>query len=261
MDLIEFQKLFSRAILESDETYKKNFHALVKSKSSVDQSGLSIYQNNFVGTLYKVLKDIFPSILNLVGDNCFRFAAEGYIKNQYCIVGDLNQYGVDFPKYISKILDDAIYLEEVGLVDLMLHQVFYEKDSIEFTDSMLNFYFSQDPEILKVNMSGAVRKFEVSDIGFKLWLVHNPQFDFLEKNILQEKNKLLVWRDRSFSRNIKYLTENEKQLLNCLELETTLYELSNSIGSMLTLEDFTTILIDFLRHGILDISRGDCGSP
>lgn len=101
------------------KTQTKGNTAIFDRNENSTNSGLSVYQNNFLFGLIDCLKNTFPSILFLLGDDNFKFFARKFIISNPGDQPDKNMYGLDFSEFIGQQqeLSECFYLKEIGQLD------------------------------------------------------------------------------------------------------------------------------------------------
>src|SRR3990167_8802339 len=84
---------------------------------------LGIYRNNIFTHLTQALKNIYPLIHQLVGDEFFQFCAKEYINQYPSGNGDLQNYGEYFNVFLADFTPAAhlIYLAEVATFEWLCH--------------------------------------------------------------------------------------------------------------------------------------------
>jgi hypothetical protein len=84
---------------------------------------MRLYQQNVLVHLIKALRNTYPLILRLVGDDFFQITAKAYIKQYPSRSGDLNDYGEYFSDFLAEYqpLKDLIYLAEVAQFEWTCH--------------------------------------------------------------------------------------------------------------------------------------------
>lgn len=120
MSLQNLQADFAEAVL-SDIPY---FDA-------VEPAGnLVIYKNNIFAHQIHALKDIYPLITKLVGDDFFRMTAKEYINRYPSRSGNLHAYGEYFSDFLAEYppLHDMMYLAEVAQFEWACHTAFFAAD-------------------------------------------------------------------------------------------------------------------------------------
>lgn len=91
---------------------------------------ISIHHNNMMSALFRTMKNTYPLISKLVGDDFFRITASEYIKQYPSRSGNLNDYGAYFSDFIAEFqpLKDLIYLAEVAQFEWICHELAFAAD-------------------------------------------------------------------------------------------------------------------------------------
>lgn len=114
MLLQNMQDEFAKAILSED---KLSFIS--------PDANLEIYKYNFLSNLTQTLRDTYPLICKIVGDEYFCFIAAEYIQHYPSRSGNLAEYGQYFADFINHYpaLNDYVYLSEVARFEWICHNV------------------------------------------------------------------------------------------------------------------------------------------
>lgn len=84
---------------------------------------IRLYQHNLIMHLTAALRQTYPLILRLVGDDFFQLTVKAYIKQYPSRSGDLNEYGEYFSDFLAEYqpVKDLIYLAEVAQFEWTCH--------------------------------------------------------------------------------------------------------------------------------------------
>lgn len=94
------------------------------------QSNLLIYQNNLFASLTRALRNTYPLILKLVGDDFFPLAAKAYCKQYPSRSNSLDDYGAYFGTFLAEFgpTRSLIYLPEVAEFEWACHEASFAAD-------------------------------------------------------------------------------------------------------------------------------------
>ncbi len=89
-----------------------------------------IYHNNFITTHTKALREIYPAIYTLIGEDCFENTAAVYIPEHLSTSYKLQDYGQVFPEFLENFtpLKTIPYLADVARLEWAIHELFYAKE-------------------------------------------------------------------------------------------------------------------------------------
>ncbi len=84
---------------------------------------LSIYRNNTYHSLIEALKDLYPSVVNTIGENLFTASARDFLSNHPPHSAAMVDFGHEFPLFIRTFgpLASLTYLGDLAAVDLARH--------------------------------------------------------------------------------------------------------------------------------------------
>lgn len=128
MRLHDVQRDFATAILSKDGT---QIAELIREDGLSGERRLQIYQNNTYSLLSDVLKNTFPAVCRLVGDEFFEYAARQYIRvdppRQPC----LHVYGAGFADFLAAFAPASSlpYLADVARLEWALNEAYYAPDA------------------------------------------------------------------------------------------------------------------------------------
>jgi hypothetical protein len=120
--LAEMQADFRRCI--AGEAPKRLLDALCADKFSAAER-LSIYRNNSLITLERVLAAVFPVVRRLVDPRFFAYAADLFIREHLPTEPCLSEYGLEFPYFLRDFppASGLAYLADVGGLEWAIHRV------------------------------------------------------------------------------------------------------------------------------------------
>src|SRR5438477_5511338 len=128
LDLANFQRHFLNGLFLPQDTLLTE--EIITTEISNEQR-LNIYRNNIFATLTETLQTIYPSILQLVGENFFVAAAHQYIQDNPSTSGDLHHFGQTFSSFLAQFspAKKLPYLSEVAELEWGYHCVYHAEGS------------------------------------------------------------------------------------------------------------------------------------
>ncbi|MBI3144891.1 MAG: putative DNA-binding domain-containing protein [Pseudogulbenkiania sp.] len=114
--LLELQRAFSRNVFADD---KVGLESWVEPQGLTAGERLQIYRNMVFNTLSGALKTSYPSVLCLVGADCFDGAAARYIAAVPSRSGNLQDFGEAFPDFLATMPEtvELPYLADVARLE------------------------------------------------------------------------------------------------------------------------------------------------
>lgn len=91
---------------------------------------LDVYRNTFVGSLTRALQLAFPAVRRLVGDEFFESAAQVFIGEQPPRSAWLDEYGAEFPRFLTQFRPAASvrYLADVARLEWAVNRALHAPD-------------------------------------------------------------------------------------------------------------------------------------
>lgn len=133
--LNKIQKQLTQWISSTEQhssSLQENTHKLFKAESTREKNArLAVYQNNFYFSLIEILRDIYPTIYKLTGEDFFKALAREFINSSPPTSPLLYRYGLNFPEFVDNFvaLKNFPYMTDVSRLDLLRHQAYYAKDA------------------------------------------------------------------------------------------------------------------------------------
>lgn len=126
--LRELQHAFTAAVFDARQ--------LPGVVGAIDAQGMGpeqrhgIYRNNIFHNYREALRDVYPVVERLVGEDFFRFAADRYIPRQRSRHGNLHRFGGGFGAFLDGFAPAAAlpYLGDVARLEWRIHESFHAAD-------------------------------------------------------------------------------------------------------------------------------------
>jgi hypothetical protein len=228
--LADIQQRFSAAVLSADEPTGLVIADIRDGDLSASRR-IEIYQHNVFTNLSNALADVYPVILNIVGEPFFRQAAREYCRANASQSGDLNDFGGHFADFLCGYAPAAElpYLPEVARLEWLWHRAFHSANAAEATEAAAN---SSDAEQTLIARLGTVAPDDVGGVLFELhpsaavlsslfpvfdiWRVNQPDYaGNWEIDWEGAGGSVLVYRD-GFDVALRALTPGEASFLVAL---------------------------------------------
>ena len=138
--------------------------------------GLAVYRNNLREGARKALAADYPVIERLVGAACFRQLALDYVAQHPSRCGDLQDFGVAFPSFLTAryTATDYGYLADLARLEHSLVEGLIAADGPTLTLAALSAIPPSDFERLHVLLQPAARVLSSPYPIFTLWQAHQP---------------------------------------------------------------------------------------
>jgi hypothetical protein len=128
IELARLQKSFQAAILDGDASFVSNIRETGRIPAT---TRISIYADAYRLRLIEVLRDNYPGLPKLVGDDAFDRLARAYIDANPSGFRSVRWFGDSLPAFIDRYADDSNRepLREVALVDWNMAAAFDAADA------------------------------------------------------------------------------------------------------------------------------------
>jgi hypothetical protein len=130
LTLPELQHLFGRSLLADDDGALGMLEPEVVAGALTARDRLAVYRNNVVASLTEVLRETFPVVSRLVGEQFFGFAAREFIAIQPPLRPSLSEYGKAFPGFLGAFpaCCELVYLTDTADLEWLLSAARYAAD-------------------------------------------------------------------------------------------------------------------------------------
>lgn len=130
-----------------------------------------IHKNNFFITLTEALKEIYPVLRRLVGDDYFEHVAHEYVYSNPPKSGCLVEFGEDFPSFVSvrPEVQKLLYLRDVGRFEWLINEAFHEADAKPVDKSDLESFLQDSYGELRFQFHPSSRLFYSPYPVHKIW--------------------------------------------------------------------------------------------
>jgi hypothetical protein len=174
MKLRETQVSLATSLLAGDATAT----AQIRAGKLAPTRRLEIYRHNVFANLRGVLKDIYPVILAIVGDDFFQHAADQFIEAYPSRSGDLNQFGSEWAAFLSAYPHAAElpYLADVARLEWAWHEAFHAGDAAPLDLARLAAIPESEHGALCMVLHPSIRLLNSEFPVARIWEVNQPTF-------------------------------------------------------------------------------------
>lgn len=104
-----------------------------------DIARFEVYRASFEANLGNALRDTYPVVHRLVGDDYFSQVARAYLRAHPSRSGDLHAFGAEFGAFLATLdsAADLPYLPDVARLEWLAHQAFHAADAQPLTLDVL----------------------------------------------------------------------------------------------------------------------------
>ncbi len=252
MPLAEIQKSFIDSLVKPQSS-DSGFLSQLLTVGSLDvNKQLYIYRSNINGAHQKVLEQVYPACLNILGEDYFSQLCRAYRFQYPSTDSDLNNYGEYFSDFIVKLfkLDNSLegyeYLPDLACLEWHWHRSYYVKDNPLFDFEKL---VAVDP-VLHDNLIFTLNdsfSLHASDFPvMEIWHANNKEPGSEQEFSMPDSTQYFCITRAGFFPLLEELTTYEYQLLKSIAGNLALSQLSE-ISDKTGENDFQSRLIKFIQ--------------
>lgn len=204
-------------------------NAIFNKNSDFEKKGLAIYRRNLQANAVRALQISYPTVLKLIGDELFAYAAERLLKMDPPNTGDWGMWGEGFPEQLRELsaLSEFPYVIDIAQLDFLMHTLGREQDvNVELSSMALLAEFELDQ--LKLVLNPGIKIFKSDYPVLDIYQANN-QAEGAGKYLEQAKKNLengigqnsLVYRPH-FKPVIRILDSTELHWLRLLQQGKTI---------------------------------------
>jgi hypothetical protein len=247
MKLKEIQKQFATQIVDP-----QNMNILSQINSSHIPVGarLEVYRNNVFGNFRSVLEMVYPTVLELVGDDVFENLCVKYRQKYPSPSGNLDDYGQFFPKLINDLKNEhkLAYLKDIANLEWKFHRAYFVRNVTDF--QIEKFQKLKEEELCEVKFKLHPSCVLISSKYpiFSIW----ESVDSKQKLNLKNLPKEFVLIERAgFDSSIQNLCETEFLFLKHIKKGQNFYQIYEEISAKFPDFDIGSVMNKFISNGVI----------
>jgi len=234
---------FEKAIYKSDSALLGNN---IKPSLISSEERIRIYKDNVILTLTDTLKNRHMAVLNLVGEDFFKYMANEFIKQNPSKSGNLDEYGANFYEFIASFQPAANlpYLPDVAHLEWLMHLAYFASDCGAIDKTKLSQVPPEKIDQIKFEIHPSANfissKYPIDNIyNFSLGKLDG------EININERGAKILVYR---YEYEVKFLslTDDEYSFLIAINNNNNLYQAFENTANI----DIGSAINKFVNNGV-----------
>lgn len=217
--LRELQLSFGAAIVEQDAVRIAE-HVLAGGAATDER--LNVYLNNMYANLREALRDVFPVVERLVGDDFFHHTANRYIREHPSTSGDIHRFGSTFATFLENFTPAASlpYLPDTARLEWAMHEVFHAADHVPLDIERLASVVQAgcDCTALRFTINPACRLLASAFPVSRIWSVNQPSASEPGEVDADSGGECLLIRRRGF-------------VVEAVQIEPAAFAMLQSIGT------------------------------
>jgi hypothetical protein len=216
-ELASLQALFSAAM--ADRARDKYAVPLIAGDAELARRRLAVYRANIAANAVAALAAIYPIVRKLVGDEFFAGLAHAYCAAHPSASGDLNELGGHLAAFLPAFAParELPYLADVARLEWLVHQAHYAADHPPLALEALSRLAEADYPRLAVKLHPAVALAESAFPLFRIWEVHQEDFEGeVAVDLDSGAGYVVVYRPQ-FRATVAGITPAEAQFLKAVQ--------------------------------------------
>jgi len=257
MPLANIQKSFVNNLLRSQVNESEFLAELLpldslRSRLS-EEKQLSIYKSNINGAHQKVLGQIYPACLNILGEDYFNQLCRAYRFEYPSTDPDLNNYGEYFSVFINEQselhaeLNDFEYLAELALLEWNWHASFYAENDNAFAFEELAKVEATDQDRLVFILSHSFSLYSTEFPLREIWKANSIDIEENQEFHMPESENYFCVSRVGFSPQVTLLNKYQYDLLKSISNGLSLTQLTEL--DFIATSDFQSELMSFIQNG------------
>jgi hypothetical protein len=135
---------------------------------------MDVYRNNVYSSLIQALRDTYPVVHKLVGEEFFSGTARVYLENNLPTSPCLFEFGNDFPDFLAKFepAKSLPYLPDVARLEALYLKTYNAADSVAMPREILQALSPEAMEMAVIQLCPTLFLMESRYSVFDIWLAH-----------------------------------------------------------------------------------------
>ncbi len=157
-----------------DHLYEKSQQKILQELPYEKQEALArlnIYRNNVFGNFSSVLQSIYEVVEQILGKEYFAQICKIYLQKNFSKSGNLDDFGLNFPKFLQEIKQQhqLNYLPDLAALDLAFHQAHFAKIAKPFPLEKFKNLTQENYFNLKFKLHPSVQILKSNYAIFSIW--------------------------------------------------------------------------------------------
>ena len=239
------QAVFSAALLDANLAVPAN---IVNPEGKPTLKRFNVYRNNVMHSLIEAMRQGFPAIENLIGQQRFHIVAADYIRNHPPENPLMIYYGATFPDYLAAYepLSSFPYLPDIAKMEYQKRCAYFAKDD----DALPAQWFAQfDMDYLSALTLKMPSAFYVIASPYPIFDIWHKAMDDPEREIVAMDQEVLIYRASSHV-DISLVPKGIAQFINYIQHDMPIGQAIEETLKIDTKLDIATMVGIVLTHAI-----------
>ena len=232
MPLANIEHGFVNSLLRPDANESEFLSELQPSGSLTKERQLAIYRSNINGAYQKVLGQVYPACLTILGEDYFNQLCRAYRFEYPSRKPDLNIYGKHFPSFLEKQIDKHKelagfeYLVDLALLEWHWHASYFCKEDNVFDFEGLALVEEEKQARLVLTLSHSFSLHSSEYPILDIWQANRNEPDDNQQFPMPEAELYFCINRDNYEPIVEILTTNQFLILNEIKSGITLLKLT-----------------------------------
>lgn len=186
-----------------------------------------VYRNGFLRASMDALRNSYPVVVLLVGEDYFDFLAKAYVEQYPPQQGTFIAYGEYFPGFLQQRIEQhkLSYLADFSRLDRAWLHAYFAHDSKLLCEQDIELWQNAGHAIenLALCLPESAQLITLQHQTCETWLILKSAVSLPDNTRIESQiEHLLVWRDASDQVNVRTLQAAEHAFLVALQTDTTI---------------------------------------
>ncbi len=251
MSLANIEKRFVGRLLKSQGNDAGFLSELLPLHSISKEKQLSIYRSNVNGSHQKVLGQVYPACLNVLGEDYFNQLCRVYRFEHPSTDADLNNYGEYFSLFLNEQLElhqeliGLEYLADLACLEWHWHASYYAKDDETFSFEKLALVEADVQDKIYFRVSDSFSLHSSIYPLLEIWNANKNLVENIQEFHMPESESYFCISRKEFSPVVDLLDYEQYILLKSLSDGMSLVQLTE----LDSVYDFENKLMSFIQQG------------
>lgn len=253
MPLADIEKSFVHNLLQPQADEAAFLSELLPLDSLTEAKQLSIYRGNINGAHQKVLGQVYPACLNILGEDYFNQLCRVYRFEHPSTDPDLNNYGEHFSSFINgqfEIHDELSnfeYLAELAWLEWHWHTSYYAKDDGPFSFEKLALIDSDDQDKLVFILNNSFSLHSTLYPLLAIWKANKKNVEENQEFFMPESENYFCISRVNFIPVVELLNNDQYKVLKSISDGLSLTQLMERDAE--SADNFQSQLMNFIQKG------------
>ena len=250
MPLANIEQAFIQSLVQPPENDDHFLSQLSLVGNLTPAKQLTIYRSNINGAHQKVLGEIYPACLNILGEDYFNQLCHQYRLQHPSIKPDLNQYGGLFSEFLHRQirkkeeLVDFNYLPDLAVLEWHWHASYFTENDSDFNFEDLQQLPVEQQQQLCFQLSEAFSLHRSIYPVIEIWQANRGTPESQQNFSMPEKEIYYTIYRTDYAATIKSLSKIQFSILTAIAKLQNLQQLNQTFGL-----DFQQQLVYLIQQG------------